>query len=183
MDFSFMSLLLVESFIFLYDCVYERVILYVYECDSLSFNQFVWLLLADALRCFLPFNSLIGWEKEPNNTLTLIMMTANNRVSGFGILLPKDLQSSGTNRCLTFSFLLFCNRESLMWPWLWYANKEDIELLVLLPHPAQYWDYIHAPPCPVHSVLSIKSTAPCILSKHSMNWTISTAKAITKKKL
>lgn len=68
-DFGFqVPFLLMENFIFWYECVHACVILYLYGC-ILCLSIKVCLLLSASLRFYLPFNSSIGWENELNNTL------------------------------------------------------------------------------------------------------------------
>ena len=52
-----------------------------------------------------------------------------------------------------------------------YIVKDDPELLILLPPPPKWLDYMS--PWPVHVVLGIELKALCTLGNHSTNWTIS----------
>lgn len=47
---------------------------------------------------------------------------------------------------------------------------DDLQFLIFLPPPLQYWDYSHKLPYPVYEVLNIESRASGMLGKHSTNW-------------
>lgn len=62
---------------------------------------------------------------------------------------------------------MFCFEVGPDWPQTHHVAKDDLKLGILLHPPSKSWIIGMYPPQPVHTVLSVKPGAMCMLGRHS----------------